>query len=68
MNLKTIAHINYILSLCSYIVAIIAFFSLGSPVGIVCLCLGSMFVCFGTTAWNKHKKDNAKKRPKQEIE
>ena len=64
MNLKTIAHINYILSLCSYIVAIIAFFSLGSPVGIVCLSFGTMFMCFGTTAWSryvKEKKENEEK-------
>jgi hypothetical protein len=52
---------NYLFSICSYIVALIAFFSFGSPVGIVCLCLGSMFVCFGTAAWNKHVKNKAKK-------
>ena len=57
MSLKTIAYINYIASLCSYIAAIIVFVSLGRPLGIVCICLGSMFVCFGTGAWNKHKKD-----------
>jgi hypothetical protein len=61
MNLKTIAHINYILSLCSYIVAIIAFFSLGSPVGIVCLSLGTMFMCFATAAWSRHAKEKKEK-------
>ena len=61
MNLKTIAHINYILSLCSYIVAIIAFFSLGSPVGIVCLSLGTMFMCFETAAWSRHAKEKKEK-------
>ncbi len=60
MSFKTVAYINYITSLCSYIAAIIAFVRLGSPVGIVCLCLGSMFVCFGTAAWNKYQKGKAR--------
>ena len=49
MNSKKTIHLYYLASVLFYIVAITKFFSTGFSSGVVWLCLGSAFLCIGST-------------------
>ena len=58
MSNKTIVILYYIASILFYIVAIIKFFDSGTSSGVVWLCLGSAFLCFGASAQSKKEKQH----------
>lgn len=58
MSNKTIITLYYLASVLFYIVAISKFFNTGSSSGVVWLCLGSAFLCFGSNAQSKNKRSN----------
>ena len=55
---KRVSNLNYLGSVCFYIVAIISFINKNNSMGAVYLCLGSTFLCLGSSYSNK---DNSKK-------
>lgn len=60
MSNKTTIALYYLASLLFYITAIIKFFDTGFSSGVVWLCLGSAFLCFGASAQSKNKKSDDK--------
>lgn len=55
MSNKTTSNLYYVASVLFYIAAIIKFFNNGVSSGVVWLCLGSAFLCFGSSTRNKNK-------------
>lgn len=60
MSNKTTVTLYYLASLLFYIVAIIKFFNTGFSSGVIWLCLGSAFLCFGGSAQSKNKRSDDK--------
>lgn len=60
MSNKTTVTLYYLASLLFYIVAIIKFFNTDFSSGVIWLCLGSAFLCFGGSTQSKHKKSDDK--------
>ncbi len=50
---KIVSTLNYLSSVCFYIVSIINFIDRNNSMGILYLCLGSTFMCLGTVWLNK---------------
>lgn len=57
---KTTVSLYYLVSLLFYIVAIINFFDTDFSSGVIWLCLGSAFLCFGRKTQSKNKKSDDK--------
>lgn len=55
-NRKIVTLLCYLASILFYIIAAAKFFNTGFSSGVIWLCLGSAFLCFGSTNQNKSKK------------
>ena len=65
MSNKTKVSLYYLASVLFYLAAIIKFFNTDSSSGVVWLCLGSAFLCFGGSAQSKNKKPDDKDSPNE---
>lgn len=53
---KIVSALNYLSSICFYIIAIIKFLNSNNSIGYIYLLLGVIFMCLGTVYYNKIKK------------
>ena len=58
MNKNTLVTLYYLVSVIFYIVAITKFINSGFSSGVIWLCLGSAFLCFGASAQSMNKKSD----------
>lgn len=58
MSNKTTVTLYYLASVLFYIVAITKFFNSGFSSGMIWVCLGSAYLCFGANAQSKNKRSD----------